>query len=116
MNFTVEFYETCDGFCPVLDFFRTLDEDTRVKISSFITLLQHNGNSLREPYSKPLKNGIFELRVRKGSNSFRVLYFFYVEHRIIMTNGFIKKQNKTPKSEIEKAIKYRNDFLSRGGK
>ena len=43
------------------------------------------------------------------------MYFFCVDRRIILTNGFIKKTQKTPKKEIEKAKKYRKEYLKRGG-
>ena len=48
-----------------------------------------------------------------ADNVSRVLYFFYVDQRIVLTNGFIKKTQKTPPQEIEKAKKYRADYLSR---
>ena len=78
-----------------------------------IGVLQDNGYELREPYSKHLSEGIFELRAQVGSDISRVLYFFYVEQHIVLTNGFIKKTQKTPPQEIEKAKKYRADYLSR---
>ena len=65
------------------------------------------------PYSEELEDGIFELRAKVGSDISRVLYFFVVGRKIILTNGFIKKTQKTPKSEIELAKKYRADYLSR---
>lgn len=75
--------------------------------------MQNNGYELREPYSKHLSQGIFELRAKVGSDITRVMYFFYVDQHIILTNGFIKKTQKTPPKEIEKAKKYRADYLSR---
>ncbi len=84
-----------------------------VKMLMLLTLLQDNGHELREPYSKYLSEGIFELRAKAGTDISRVLYFFYVDHRIILTNGFIKKTQKTPAQEMEKAKKYRADYLSR---
>ena len=78
-----------------------------------ISILQDNGYELREPYSKHLAEGIFELRAKVGSNITRVLYFFYIDKHIILTNGFIKKTQKTPSKEIEKAKKYRADYLRR---
>ena len=80
---------------------------------STITILQDNGYELREPYSKHLSDGIFELRAKVGSDISRVLYFFYVDRHIILTNGFIKKTAKTPEREIERARKYRADYLRR---
>ena len=80
---------------------------------SLIEMLANNGGSLREPYSKHLIDGIFELRAKVGSDISRVLYFFVFGKKIILTNGFVKKTQKTPKHEIELAQKYRNEFLDR---
>ena len=75
-----------------------------------IDLLEMNGPLLREPYSKPLENGIFELRTKQGSDITRVLYFFIVGKKAVLTNGFIKKSQKTPKAEKELAKKYKADY------
>lgn len=80
-----------------------------------IKLLKENGNTLREPDSKNISNGIFELRAKIGTNISRVLYFFFVGNKAVLTNGFIKKSQKTPIKEIEKAQKYKDDFLNRYG-
>lgn len=78
-----------------------------------IEMLKKNGNKLREPESKPLDDGIMELRAKVGSDISRVLYFFIIGKKAVLTNGFIKKTQKTPKSEIERAKRYRDDYLSR---
>jgi len=78
-----------------------------------IELLANNGNELREPHSKHISEGIFELRAKVGSDISRVLYFFFVGNKVILTNGFIKKTQKTPASEIEKAKRYRDEFIGR---
>ena len=85
----------------------------QAKVLTGIKLLKANGNLLREPYTKHLKDGIFELRSKQGSDITRVLYFFVVGKQIILTNGFIKKTQKAPKSEIDLAEKYRKDYLER---
>ena len=112
-RFEIEFYETKDGKQPVKEFLLSLDVKMRAKMLSMISLLQDNGYELREPYSKHLSDGIFELRAIVGSDITRVLYFFYVERHIILTNGFIKKTQKTPPKEIDRAKKYRTDYLCR---
>lgn len=112
-EFDVIFYEKEDGTEPAKEFLNSLDTKMLAKMARTISVLQINGPSLREPYSKPLENGIFELRAKLGSDISRVLYFFFIDRRVILTNGFIKKTNKTPKSEIEKANKYRADYLCR---
>lgn len=87
----------------------------RAKLLKSIELLGDYGNSLREPYSKYLNDGIFELRIKQANDISRILYFFVVGKKIILTNAFIKKTQKTPKSEIEMAKKYRTDFIEREG-
>lgn len=85
----------------------------RAKIFRTIDLLAENGTALRMPYSEHLEDGIFEIRVKSGSDISRVLYFFVIGRKIVLTNGFVKKTQKTPKNEIELAKKYRNEFLNR---
>lgn len=113
-EFKAEFYENGDEI-PVKEFLDSLDDKMRAKFSMEIKLLEEKGNELREPYSKPLGDGIFELRAKVGTDISRVLYFFYYQGRIILTHGFVKKAQKTPPSEIEKAKKYRKDFIERNG-
>jgi len=112
-RFEVEFYEKENGDVPAEEFLLSLEVKMRAKVASIISILQDNGNELREPYSKYLSDGIFELRAKVGSDITRVLYFFYYERHIILTNGFIKKTQKTPAQEIEKAKRYRADYISR---
>ena len=112
-NFNVEFYTRKDESKPAKEFLLNLDKKMLAKIMGEISLLEEYGNLLREPYSKHLEDGIFELRAKVGNDISRVLYFFYYEQRIILTNGFIKKTQRTPKNIIETAKKYRNDFLER---
>lgn len=75
--------------------------------------MKKKGTELREPYSAPLEDGIFELRCKLGSNITRTLYFFYVGKRIVVTNGFIKKTQKTPPGEIKLAKDRRKDWIER---
>lgn len=87
-----------NGEVPVEKFLDSLDIKMRAKMFGMIELLQEKGNKLREPYSKHLDDGIFELRCKVGNDITRVLYFFYYEGQIILTNGFVKKTQKTPPS------------------
>lgn len=76
-------------------------------------MLEIRGNELREPFSKHIEDGIFEIRNKVGNDITRIFYFFVIGQKIILTNGFIKKTQKTPKAEISLAKKYRNDYLNR---
>lgn len=112
-RFEVDFYEKENGEQPAKEFMLSLDKKLRAKLADTIIILQDNGYELREPYSKHISEGIFELRAKQGSDITRVMYFFYIDRHIILTNGFIKKTQKTPQSEIEKAKRYRSDYLKR---
>lgn len=112
-KFTIEFYERENGDIPAEEFLLSLDKKMRAKILGIMGILQEKGNQLREPYSKHLDDGIFEIRGKVGTDISRVLYFFYYEGKIIFTNGFVKKTQKTPKSEIDKAKAYRTNYLER---
>lgn len=114
-KFTVGFYEKENGEKPVELFLDKLDIKMRSKLLMILKILQGKENLLSEPYSKHLDDGIFEIRGKVGSDISRVLYFFYFGGKIIVTNGFIKKTQKTPSKEIEKAKCYRKDYLERFG-
>ena len=109
--FTVVLYETEDGKTPVEDWMDSLDPKMRAKLIAMLLLLEEKGNALRKPYTESLGDGIFELRAIQGNNISRALFFFYFNQRIIVTNGFIKKQQKTPANEIQLAKERRLDFL-----
>lgn len=110
-KFEVLFYAKEDGTEPAKEFIQSLDVKMKAKVMKTVELLQNNGTELRKPYSEHLEDGIFELRVKIGSDISRVLYFFVIGRRVILTNGFIKKQQKTPANEIERAKRYRAEFL-----
>ena len=111
--FTVEFYELPNGKRPAEEFIESLDAKMRVKAIDSIDILQEYGTRLREPYSKSLGNGIFELRIKFASDITRIFYFFYVNNKIILTNGFIKKTQNTPQGELDRAKKYKADYERR---
>lgn len=108
--FHVEFYETADGQQPVADFLDSLDDKMAAKLIGLMEILEEKGTELRMPYSEALDDGIFELRCKFGNQISRALYFFFVGKRIIITNGFIKKTQKTPQNELKKALKYKKDY------
>ena len=112
-KFTVNFYETLSGYCPVEEFIRSQNIKMRAKIYKTLELLEEFGNNLRLPYSEHLSDGIFQIRVKFGSDITRILYFFVSGSEIILTNAFVKKTQATPPLELELAKKYRDDFFSR---
>ena len=99
--------------CLLRHFILSLDEKLRAKTLRNISLLAKVGMVLKEPESLKLDDGIVEIRTKVGTNLTRVLYFFYIGKKAVLTNGFVKKTQKTQKREIEKAKSYRDDFLKR---
>lgn len=112
-RFEVEYFEKEDGTYPAEEFILSQDVKMRAKLFRLLELLEEKGNTLQEPYSKSLDDGIFEIRAKQGNNITRVLYFFYIGNKIILTNGFVKKSPKTPPSEIALAKKYRAEYEKR---
>jgi phage-related protein len=55
-------------------------------------------------------DGLYEIRIKQGSDIFRIFCFFDEGKFIVLTNGFQKKTQKTPKSEIEKALKIKKEY------
>lgn len=108
--FNIEFYTLESGKQPVAEFLDSLTAKMRVKAVGSLELLEEFGNHLKEPYSKYLSDGIFELRIKFASDISRIFYFFVVNNKIVLTNGFIKK---TPSGELDKAKKYKADYERR---
>jgi phage-related protein len=111
--FEIIFYEVSDEDKPVEYFLDSLEPKMRAKLIGILQILQEKGNELREPYTKHLNDGIFEVRAKVGSNITRTLFFFMVGKKIVLTNGFVKKSQKTPLREIEIAKERRADYLER---
>ena len=111
--FSIEFYRRPNGSIPVRAFLDQLPVKHRVKALDGLALLEEFGNALREPYSKSVGGGLFELRVKFSSDITRFFYFFFDGRRIILTNGFMKKSMKTPASELALARKYKEDYERR---
>ena len=111
--FEVEFYELPDGKKPAREFLDGLEPKMRAKALYGLSVLEEYGNALREPYSKPIGDGLFELRIKFASDITRIFYFFIVGNKIILTNGFVKKTAKTPPSDIKRAKDYKDDYERR---
>ena len=113
--FTYDFAEI-DGKIEMNSFLDFLSPKDRAKIIANMEKLVDLLNITPFPnqkLSKYLRNGIFELRVNLKNANSRSLYFFMNNKNIIFTHGFIKKTNRTPNSEINKAIKIKDYYRSK---
>jgi len=82
-------------------FFESLDEKEIAKVIRTIELLEEFGNNLRMPHSRHMDDGLLELRVR-GKREIRIFYFFN-KNKAILLHACVKKTQKTPEKELDKA-------------
>jgi phage-related protein len=103
---TVTFYK--DYF---VEFFVKQREKVQDKITWTLELIE-NLEKIPETYLKHLENtdGLYEIRVKQRSDIFRIFCFFDKWKLIVLANGFQKKEQKTPKKEIEKALKIKKEY------
>jgi len=94
-----------------LNFFETLKPEVRKKFNWTLQLIS-TVDRVPEKYFRHLTNssGIYEIRVEYSSNIYRVFCFFDKGNLIVLTNGFQKKTQKTPKQEIEKALQIKTAY------
>ena len=88
------------------------DKNSRInlnKINDYIEALSKYGTYLGEPYIKHLDGEIWELRPLKN----RIMFFAYDGKQFVLLSHFIKKTQKTPKREIDKAKRLMKDYLER---
>ncbi|HLG29665.1 MAG TPA: type II toxin-antitoxin system RelE/ParE family toxin [Candidatus Brocadiales bacterium] len=114
MGRIVTFYKTADGKCPVRDFLDSLPGKVAQKVTWVLNLLE-DLDIVPSSYFKKLggTEEIWECRIKFGSNAYRIFCFFTDSSVVVLTHGFVKKSQKLPKHEIEKAEAYRRDFLRR---
>lgn len=110
-KWTVNAYKKANGEEPVAEFLNSLPPKERAKVLRTIQLLGEFGPMLRMPHRRPIEKDLYELRTILGNNIFRVFHFHYEDGEFILLNGFRKKTEKTPPGEIERAKRYRDDYL-----
>ena len=114
MDFTVEFYETAAGSCPVRDFLeklKTTDPGDCAAVLAGMAKLR-NGQCHRPPLSKPVGDGLFELR-HVGKLNTRVLWFFFRGQRIVAVHGIRNKGQAIPGRDMATAHERMADWLKR---
>lgn len=97
------------------DYFSSFLENQKQKVKDKIiwTLrLIENIRQVPDDYLKHIEgtDGLYEIRIQQGSDIFRIFCFFDSGKLVVLANGFQKKTQKTPKSEIEKALKIKHEY------
>ena len=112
----VMFYKNEKGVQPVAEFIRNLaerkDKTSRInlnKIRDYIRILELYGTNIGEPYTKHIVDKIWELRPLRN----RILFVVWYNDTYILLHCFIKKTQKTPRREIEKAQKELENIIKR---
>ncbi len=108
------FYKTESGKCPVENFLDALPDKIVNKVAWVLRIIRDFDNVPRLYFKKLINtDDIWEVRVQVGNNIYRFLGFNDGGNIIILTNGFHKKSQKTPKKEIELAEIRKRDYINR---
>ena len=92
------------------DFYRKQSQKVKKKINWTIGLLQYL-EIIPEKYLKHIEEtDLYEIRVSFGNNIFRIFCFFDKDRLVIILNGFQKKTQKTPRNEIDRALRLKQDY------
>jgi len=112
-NYQIEYYKNShNNNEPAKEFIIALPYKIRSKIFSYLILLRESNGRLNYPYSSHIKDKIWELRIDFAKNCYRIFYFVFINKRIVLLHAFLKKTNKTPQQEIQKAINNYDDFIN----
>jgi len=105
MDFKIEYYKDNSGNSPIEEFLLGLKRSNNPLAEQTLKGLEKLKNRAyhKEPLSKYIEPGLWELRIRAGTNILRILYTFAKGRIIILLHIFIKKQQKTPVGELENA-------------
>jgi phage-related protein len=116
--FNIAFYRDKDGNSEIIDFLDELqrkgktsktDRVNRIKILAYLQALKEYGTHIGQPIVKHIEGSLWELRPLKN----RMFFFYWKDDTFVLLHHFIKKSQKTPEKEIEKARLRQKDFLKR---
>lgn len=114
--YRIYYYEDKNGRSQVADYIKTLasqkDKDSRIKlekIRAYVSALSEHGLKLGEPYIKHLDGDIWELRPIRD----RILFAAWDGESFVLLHQFMKKTQKTPREEIQKAKRNLSEYRER---
>lgn len=94
----VIFYQEADGTVPFLEWYETLPEAVQDKCRIAVERLRESGHQLRRPEADYLRDGIYELRTKRGKGNYRILYFFDGKVAAVVSHGLVKEDRVPPKA------------------
>ncbi|MBI2611327.1 type II toxin-antitoxin system RelE/ParE family toxin [Candidatus Gottesmanbacteria bacterium] len=109
----IEYYSTSSGSEPIQEFIDNLEETIKSHVYNTFELLAEFGPFLRMPHTKKIiGTPLWELRIL-GQSSLRFFYIAIVQKSFLILHGFKKKTQKTPKKEIDIALKRLKEYKLR---
>ena len=100
MTYSVEYFSR-----RVLDEIESWPVGILADYARLVELLIEFGPAIMMPHSRPLGDGLFELRPRGREGIGRALYCFVIGQRVVVLHAFVKKTQATPKSDLALARK-----------
>ena len=97
------------------DFIASLNEKEVMKVKYVLSLLE-TYDRVPIKFMKFIRDGLYELRIEYNGNIYRIFFIFDDEQVVVLFNGFQKKTQKTPKNEIEKALKLMSKYYTEKSK
>ena len=114
-EWSIVFYVGESGRSPVREFLAALAARAQARFLASLEQLRVRNVTAQEPLVRHLEGKIWELREESRGNIYRLLYFFFSGRRIVFLHGFQKKTQKTPRREIEIALRRMHTFIGREG-
>jgi phage-related protein len=93
------------------EFMESLNDKERLKVHYVLSLLQTE-DRLPVKFIKIIREGLYELRISWNGNIYRLFFIFDDGQIVVLFNGFQKKTQKTPASEIKKALKIKEEYYA----
>lgn len=122
-KWNIEFYEKTNNdniIRPAFEYINSLEPKLKAKVEREIDLLEEFGINLIYPHTKKIQggkyDGLWELRIKCGTNISRIFYFAFVKNKFILLHGFTKKSKKTPPNQLEIAYSYMIDYIKKHSK
>ena len=103
------FFQTASGAEPVREWLKDLDDKDRRVIGEDIATVEY-GWPVGMPICRPLGDGLWEVRSSLPSRREARIIFSIIEEQMVLLHGFIKKTQKTPKAELDLALKRLKDI------
>ncbi len=99
------------------DFYLSQTDKVREKLGYVFSVVK-TVDKIPEKFLKHLEgtDGLYEIRIEVGNNIFRIFCCFDKGNIVVLFNGFQKKTQKTPKQEIELALKLKKEYFNQKGK